>query len=141
MPTLELSLNSSLYSALEQEAQQRNQSVEEIVEAAVTNFLAASTSPELAKQPTHTTTGSIRRAKIHVEAEAWQKIPAAERSRYQGQFVAVHQGLVIDHDSDRLQLYRRVHRQLGDTPVLITPADAPHPREFRILSPRLDRRL
>ena len=139
MPTLELSLNSSLYSALEQEAQQRNQSVEEIVEAAVTSFLAASTSPELAKQLIQTTTGAARRAKIHAEAEAWQKAPAAERSRYGGQFVAVHQGQVIDHDPDRLQLYRRVRRQLGDTPVLITPADKPHPREFRILSPHLDR--
>ena len=140
MPTtLELSLNSALYEALEREARQRNQSIEDLVEAAVTNLLSASTSTESSRQPTSTTSGAARRAKIHVEAEAWRSMPEAARSQYYGQFVAVHQGQVIDHDPDRLQLYRRVRRQWGDTPVLMTPADAPHPREFRMFSPRLDR--
>lgn len=139
MPTLELSFNSSLYAALEQEARQRNQSVETLVETAVTHFLTASEMSEPANQLTPTTIGAARRAKIHTEAKAWRSLPEAERSRYQGQFVAVHEGRVIDHDADRLQLYRRVREQLGDMPVLITPADAPHPREFRLLSPRLDR--
>jgi len=140
MPTtLELSLNSALYAALEREARQRNQSIEELVEAAVTNLLTTSTSSEPPSQPSSTKTGAARRAKIHVEAEAWRSMPEAERSQYHGQFVAIHQGQVIDHDPDRLKLYRRVRRQWADTPVLMTPADASHPREFRMLSPRLDR--
>ena len=81
-----------------------------------------------------------RQAKIHIEAEAWRAMPEAERRRYRNQFVAVHNGQVIDHDADRLLLYRRVREKLGDVPVLITPGGTPHPCEFQILSPRLGER-
>jgi hypothetical protein len=139
MPTLELSLKSSTYTALKQQAQQRNQSIEEIIEAAVTTFLSASI-PAAAASESPAATSAKRRAKIHTEAEAWRAMPEVERSQYRGQFVAVHQGQVIDHDPDRLQLYRRVREQLGNIPVLITPARESHPREFQILSPRLEPR-
>jgi hypothetical protein len=141
MPTVELSINRSTYAALKKRAQQHNQSVEELAQIALTDFLAASeqrlveTTPDLVDS-----VGVQRRAKIHAEAEAWRAIPAAERRQYHNQFVAVHDGQVIDHDADRLLLYRRVREKLGSVPVLITPGDAPHPREFQILSPRLGER-
>lgn len=84
------------------------------------------------------TRAAQRRAKIHIEAEAWRAIPTTERRQYRNQFVAVHDGQVMDYDTDRLLLYRRVREKLGDVPVLINPGGAPHPREFQILSPRLD---
>lgn len=86
----------------------------------------------------HSKYAAQRRAKIHIEAEAWRAISTTERRQYRNQFVAVHHGQVIDHDADRLRLYRRIREKLGDVPVLITPGGAPHPREFQILSPRLD---
>jgi hypothetical protein len=88
----------------------------------------------------HSTQAAQRRAKIHIEAEAWRAMPEATRRRYRNQFVAVHNGQVIDHDADRLLLYRRVRKKLGDVPVLITPGGASHPYEFQILSPRLGER-
>ena len=48
-------------------------------------------------------------------------------------------GNVIDHDLDRLILYRRVRQKMGDLPLLITPANAKHPREIRLLTPRFER--
>jgi hypothetical protein len=88
----------------------------------------------------HSTQAAQRRAKIHIEAEAWRAIPTAERRQYHNQFVAVHDGQIIDHDPDRLQLYRRIRKKVGDVPVLITPGGAPHPREFQIRSPHLGER-
>ena len=84
------------------------------------------------------TRAAQRQAKIHIEAEAWRVIPEALRHQYHTQFVAVHDGRIIDHDANRVLLYRRVREKSGDVPVLITSGDAPGPREFQILSPCLD---
>lgn len=78
---------------------------------------------EVASQTAH----HERRAKIHSEALAWRATPEETRSAYGDVFVAVHGGKVIDHDPDRLILYRRVRQKMGDVPVLITPAKAKHP--------------
>lgn len=80
-----------------------------------------------------------RRAKIHAEALAWQAMPEETRCAYGNAFVAVHDGKVIDHDPDRLTLYRRVRQKMGHVPVLITPANANHPREIRLLTPHFER--
>ncbi len=79
-----------------------------------------------------------RRAKIHTEALAWRAMPEESRRAYGDAFVAVHDGKVIDHDLDRLTLYRRVRQKMDDVPVLITPANANHPREIRLLTPRFE---
>ncbi len=84
-------------------------------------------------------TGHERRASIHAEALAWQAIPETMRRSYGDDFVAVYNQEVIDHDPDRLTLYRRVHKKLGDVPILISPADAPAPREIYVLTPRFER--
>ena len=55
--------------------------------------------------------------------------------------VAVFQGRVIDHDADRVALLRRVRAMVGDEPVLITPADAEAPREFRLIGLRRNANL
>ena len=79
-----------------------------------------------------------RRAKIHTEAVAWRAMPEETRCAYGESFVAVHDGKVIDHDLDRLTLYRRVRQKMGDVPVLIRPANVNHPREIRLLTPRFE---
>ncbi|MFQ6100083.1 MAG: hypothetical protein ACE5OS_02455 [Anaerolineae bacterium] len=78
------------------------------------------------------------RAQISAEAEAWYARPDEDRQPYLGQYVAVKAGRVIDHDSDRVVLYFRVRNQYPNTPVLITSAEARRPREFLVLSPRLE---
>lgn len=90
-------------------------------------------------QPAERTPQDGWRAQISAEAEAWYARPAEDRQPYLGQYVAVRAGQVIDHDPDRVALYHRVRRQYPHTPVLITSAEARRPREFLILSPRLER--
>jgi plasmid stability protein len=136
MQTLQLSLPDSHYQALQKKAKQYNQSIEEISQVILTAFLHLPKKEEADELlPPTDSIGALRRAKIHAEAQAWQKMPNAERQQYQGNFVAVHEGQVIDCDPDRLALYHRVRKKLGDVPVLIT--NTLSPREFRIISPRL----
>ncbi|PKO22017.1 MAG: hypothetical protein CVU38_11635 [Chloroflexi bacterium HGW-Chloroflexi-1] len=140
MPTLEVTLSEPAYVVLEQTACERRQPVEAIVRDALSIFLRLP-KPETAEGSVApaAATGAWRRAGIHIEAKAWRAMPATVRRRYGSEFVAVHNGQVVDHDPDRLVLYRRVHERVGNVPVLITPADAPSPREFWILSPHFER--
>ena len=78
-------------------------------------------------------------AALRAEAAYWYRRPAEERQPYVGQYVAVHRQTVVDHDPDRRALYLRVRARFPDVPVLLVEADAEAPREFTILSPRLER--
>ena len=141
MPTLEIMLNEPTYTSLQEAARQRSQSLNLLVQDALAAFLQL---PPESAYPANgdwafDSTAVARRAKIHTEAEAWRALPHAVRQSYGQEYVAVHEGQVIDHDPDRLALYRRVYERLGDVAVLITPAAAPSPREFLMHSPRLER--
>jgi hypothetical protein len=82
------------------------------------------------------TTGDTR---ISAEATAWYTRSDADRAPYLGQYVAVLNGQVVDHDADQGALFIRIRRRYPNTPVLITEAEARRPREFVIRSPRLER--
>lgn len=140
MPTVELSLSETTYTNLRQTAERRSQLLGDVVEEALQAFLQPPPIPRIeAGNGSAASADDWRRAKIHVEAEAWRAIPSEVRRSYGDDFVAVHDGQVIDHHYDRLTLYRRVRAVLGDAPVLITPANAVSPREFQLRSPRLER--
>ena len=77
-----------------------------------------------------------RQKRIVAETDAWYRLSAEERNSYTGKYVAVYDGQVIDSDSDRLALYRRIRERLGREPVLITEGgDRPIP-VYRVRSPR-----
>jgi N12 class adenine-specific DNA methylase len=63
-------------------------------------------------------------------------LPDQERSHFTDQFVAVYQNAVVDHDPDRLVLYKRVRERYGDQAVLIIPAEGPS--EFSIISTQIE---
>lgn len=81
----------------------------------------------------------IWEARISAEAAAWYTRAEVERNPYAGQYVAVLQGEVIDHDADRVALAQRVRARYPETPVLLIAAEARAPRAFHIRSPRLER--
>ncbi len=60
-----------------------------------------------------------RQKRIQAETEAWYRLPAAQRERYAGQYVAVTGGQVVDSDPERLALHYRVKERYGREPVLI----------------------
>jgi hypothetical protein len=81
-----------------------------------------------------------RRSQLAAEQAAWYARPHSERQRYHGEFVAVRDGQVVDHDPDQRSLYLRVRARFGHVPVLIVHADWTETPVYTIHSPRLEMR-
>ena len=79
---------------------------------------------------------TYRQKRLMAETEAWYHLPRQTRQQYEGKFVAVYQGQVVDSDLDRLTLYHRVRQRFGRQTILIT-AGGDHPIPvYRVRSPR-----
>ena len=62
----------------------------------------------------------MARRKIHVESKAFRVKHTELLQRYLGEYVAVHEGKIVDHDKDLSTLHRRVRRRYGrHTAVLL----------------------
>ena len=61
----------------------------------------------------------FQREKIRAETEAFDQQIRNLLAQYPEQYVAVHNGQVIDHDQNLRTLHLRVFEQLGHTPVLL----------------------
>ncbi len=77
-----------------------------------------------------------RERKIDREMEAYRAMHVELKQKFLGRYVAIHDGQVVDHDSDRRALSKRVRREYGNTAVLITPVEDTPEREFLVLTPR-----
>lgn len=80
------------------------------------------------------TDGSV----LAAEQQAWLARPPAERKQYGGEYVAVHDGKVVDHDPLQRALYLRARSRYGSQPVLIVKADWDAMPDFTIHSPQLE---
>ncbi len=79
---------------------------------------------------------AYRQKRIIAETEAWYRLSSEERKRYEGKFVAVYGGQVVDSGMDRLELYLQVRERYGRRPILITKGgDHPIPI-YNVRSPR-----
>lgn len=81
----------------------------------------------------------LRREKIRAESEAFERQLTLLLTRYRGEYVAVHEGQVIDHDPDLRTLHLRVFAQLGHTPVLLRKVTEETEQELVFRSPRFQR--
>ena len=77
--------------------------------------------------------------KLEAKAQAFERMHPQLLRQYLGQFVAVHEGQVVDADVDFEALFLRLQKRLGDVPVLIRPVNAEPTLELRAPSPRLKR--
>lgn len=132
-------LSEQAYTELKRTASERRQSVELLVQDALDLFLQTPAIANVNDVEDLTAAVTERWEKIRREARAWRALPDAHRRQYGADFVAVHNGEVLDQDSDRTVLQQRIARRFGDVPILITPAQAAAPREFTVRGPRLER--
>jgi hypothetical protein len=79
------------------------------------------------------------RRKIEAESSAFEAMKPQLLGKYAGQYVAIHNGKLIDHDPDLRTLHLRVYKKHGRTPVLLKQVLAGPERELTIRSPRLER--
>ncbi len=72
------------------------------------------------------------------ELDAFRVMHADLLAKYPNEYVAIHQGQLIDHDTDQLALFLRIDEQYPDVPVLIKQV-SPEPEEvYTFLSPRFE---
>ncbi len=103
--------------------------------------MAAATHTEaeaLVDQALRTYLVQLRHEKIRAEAEAFEQQRSTWLTHYRGEYVAVHQGRVIDHDPNLRSLHLRVFAQLGRTPVLLKRAGDEPERELIFRSRRFE---
>ena len=81
----------------------------------------------------------IKERRIDREMETYRAMHAELKHRFLGQYVAIHNGELVDHDADRRALSRRVRQKYGSVAVLITPVEEEPEREFLMQSPRFER--
>lgn len=115
----ELLISENLVQTIREEASLRGLTIESFLQGAVTRERTLSD-----------------RRKIEREQSWWLSLPLRERAKYEGEHVAVHDCRLVDHDSDKIALYRRVRARYGNTAVLIMPAEGP--QEIVIRSPKID---
>jgi len=77
--------------------------------------------------------------KLKAEVQAFERMHPQLVKQYLGQFVAVHEGQIVDADVDFEALFLRLEKRLGDVPVLIRPVSVEPAPELRAPGPRLER--
>ena len=102
-------------------ARETNRDTTQVVETAVKAYL-----------------DQLDREKLHKEGEAFWAMQADLVAQYPGEFVAVHQGQVVDHDPDVVRLEQRVAERWGEVAILIAPVTDEAQRDLSSVSFRLD---
>ena len=116
----EILLSEPLASAIRRDAETEGLTVEAFLESALRHYRF-----------------EAQRRKIASESSWWWSVEPEVRSRYAGEFVAIHEHAVVDHDRDEEAMRRRIRSQYSKAAILITPAE--YRRSLRLVSTRLQR--
>lgn len=115
-------------------AQQSDTDISELLEKAVVQFLAAD---EFGKSRAASTAVDAQQRVIDREQQFYNARHAALRERYAGETIAMIDGNVVDHDTDRVALSRRIRHRYGNQPIFITPV-LPEPiQQIEMRSPQI----
>ncbi len=114
MPTV--AIEPTLYQRVEQAALESQVSTGELFTQALRRYL-----------------WELDRRKIAEESKVYRRQHAELKERYLGQYIAIHKGLVVDHDRDLPTLRQRVRQQFARTAVMITLVE-------EVAEPELSRR-
>ncbi len=121
--TIQVTLDSKLVEELRQTTAQQGVSVESVVADLAQQYLR-----------------EVREKKLQKESEHYLAMHTQLKEKYLGQHIAIHEGQLVDHDSDVTALIKRLRQRYGRTPIFVAQIDEKPIREFVIRSPRLVRR-
>ena len=75
------------------------------------------------------------REKLRKEIAAYEVMHPQIKEKYLGEWVAVHDGQLVDHDPDRAALYMRVRQAYGNLSVLIREVTEEPSRDLWLRTP------
>ena len=78
------------------------------------------------------------RQQMQSEMQAFQAMHAELLVQYRGEFVAIYQGKLIDHDADQLALFQRTQQRHPNRTVLIKPVQDDPEEVYSFRSPVLE---
>ncbi len=110
-----------LIGQIEQIAEMEGKAAREILTAAVRSYL-----------------DEVEREKIHAETEAFWAMHDELVATYGGEYVALHRGEVVDHDTDVSRLEQRVRQRFGPIAIMIAPVTPEPRRDLQFISFRLE---
>jgi predicted transcriptional regulator len=113
-----IALRDNLREALEQTANGGSRSLSDLVNEAVEEYVYR-----------------LQREKIDVEVAAYERMHEVLKTQYLGDWVAIHNQNLVDHDRDGEALYARVREMFGRTSVLIRRVTEQPFDELRIRTP------
>jgi hypothetical protein len=107
---------------LEQIATEQGTAAEELLDVAVREFL-----------------DKVAHQKIRAESAAFREMHAQLVAKYPGEYVAIHNGKVVDHDPDVRTLHLRVRQRYGRLPILLRQVtEKVEQRDLVFRSPKLE---
>ena len=80
---------------------------------------------------------NLRQKKIEAETEAFEQQKNA-LTKYDGEYVAIHNGQIVDHDSDLRTLHLRIFEQFGHKPVLLKQVISKPEHDLTFRNPRFE---
>ena len=96
------------------------------------------TTDELATRALSSYVDRLEWEKLQSEMEVFQAQLPALLTAYPDQYVAMHEGQVIDHDADLRTLHSRVYARLGSVPVLLQKVTATPAADILVRGPRVE---
>lgn len=120
-----LTVPDDLYQRVEEVALDAQRNVEDLLLESITrSFFGSSNDPN--------------RSDMDANVAAYHRLHRQLAEMYLGQYVAVHQGRLVDHDPDPVALLRRVRSQFPGQTVLRRKVEAVAERALRIRHPRIE---
>ncbi len=83
----------------------------------------------------------LERNKIKAEVKVFQAMHAELVKQYWGEYVALHNGQVVDHDPQFEALHGRIRERFGPKPILLRQVTTETERILTMRSPHLERGL
>lgn len=107
-----------VFEDLERKAQSQARDVNELVNETLANYL---------KQRRH--------ERIQDEIRAYIGLHPTPKEKYLGEWVAIYEHQLVDHDPETITLYRRVRAKYGHAPVLIRQVEPEPDPIIRVRTP------
>lgn len=110
--------------------------LEEIKQVAVEQNVELS---HILDEAVHTYLRQLERNKIKAEVEAFHSMHSELLQSYEGEYVAIHNGKVVDHDASLQPLHNRIRQRFGRQTVLLRQVSTEPERVLSFRSPSFER--